>query len=979
MYMRGLLVVVIALLLCLAGTACWPQALQGLPDSLLKETLDVNQLPKGTYTPIKEWTAESAPHNSGHVADDPDTPSGKAWELKPGTDDPGTPVFGPYLELPPGNYVAFFRMKLLEAAEDEAVAQLDACVSFGQDVRGARELSGADLAGGKYVQVPIGFVDPGGKLECRVNWPGTATLHIDTISVFRLEGADVSQGGWRVAEAVPSGLPKDLPYYTEPKSFPDIFPKSATPAKELLVCDLRKARIDQRLMMYCLQGLVNRAQPRIYCLSGETDPFWLTQMTERGWITGSRTVQPEELLAQFKDAYKGIIITDPNLPASKNVATMLAGVKDGLVVSPRLAKSLSLPVLDDLRGKWKTSVEAYKWAFDNLWPKLNHHVTACSWPDHLALRDYLVQNKVFIFWLSGALDGARKYASPNDEVRLMEQLFAKMPVNTPVMSYPWAGKDNGIGEGPGVSLFAEFGHYLVGSIDCANLSVHSGLPVPPLKQKTVPPAPPLQNDKVYLSFILSDGDNLPVLTSGNFPQLWQDKLRGQFPIGWTLSPAASVLIPDVVDYYYRTATPNDYFVGAVSGVGYTYPDLYGKRYRDRQKVFDGFLDQTAQYMKRSDEKDLWVMNATRPEILSRFAEKIGFLDALFPDYGRTVSQPDDVTYPTARNVPVFRAVTGWVENATHEQRVASLAADVRRMAPPQRPAFVHFFILNWFSDLPLLQDVLKELGPQYVAVRPDYLAQLWREDMAKQQVVVRMASSAAGIEGQPMVLSGSARNVSPQKQLVDAKVVEGLEGATITPSQATIEPGQEAAFIVKGQPTADKIVLELTGGFGTRRREIAVHRIPLAEVLGTLPQGANLVPSVYLEAESLAHRSGVQVADPQASGGNVWMAKKGETEKGYIVFGPYSPLEAGNYLALFRVKRTDEGAGLLATVDTCVGGGVQQTGARDVQAEDLPQGEWRWVPVAFTHPGGAFETRVIWSGAASMAVDAIAVWKVEGR
>ena len=115
---------------------------------------------------------------------------------------------------------------------------------------------------------------------------------------------------------------------------------------------------------------------------------------------------------------------------------------------------------------------------------------ACAWPRHLALRDYLVENKVFTFWISGPHDPPHRYASPVAEKRLMEQLLAKMPVNIPVLSFPYGGeKEVGIGEGPGVSLFAEFGKYVVGTIDCANLSVHSGISVPQLRQKPAPPAP----------------------------------------------------------------------------------------------------------------------------------------------------------------------------------------------------------------------------------------------------------------------------------------------------------------------------------------------------------------------------------------------------------------------------------------------------------------------------------------------------------
>jgi len=971
-----LLLVALTLMLGPSGRCQGPR---GLPDALLREVLAADQLPRGDYTLVRAWEGETAPHNIGRPVDDPDAEGGRAGEAAPGVDGPDMLLFGPYLELQPGDYVAFFRLKLLDSPQGDAVGQLDACVSFGQETLGAWELTESDLAIGRYVEVPLGFHYDHGQLECRLNWAATAGLRADRVSLYRLAGASLAVGPWRAAAAVPTGLPRDLEYAAEPRPFPDIFPRSAPPARSLLVCDLRKERTDQRLLIYCLQGLVNRTEPRVYCISGDTDLKWLQHMRERGWVQGTQDVTPADLLDRFRDTFQGLIVADPALPASKNVATMLASVRNGLVASPRLAGQLGLPILEDLRGRWPTSVAAYRWAFDQLWPDLNHHVIACSWPEHLALRDYLVQQKVFIFWLSGPLDGARKYASPQAEVELMEELLAKMPPNIPVMSYPWAGVDVGIGEGPGVSLFAEFGKYLVGSIDCGNLSVHSGVPLTRLVQSPAPSAPTLQPDKVYLSFIVSDGDNLPVLTNGNFPQLWADPVRGQFPIGWTLSPSAALLIPDVVDYYYRTATPNDCFLGAVSGVGYTYPDLYGKRYRPaaRQRVFDEFLEQTATYMERSDLRSLWVMNATQPDVIARFAEKIPFLEALFPDYGRRLVPGQDPTYPTARNVPVFHAVGTWRMTATREERVEELVADVRRMTPTQRPAFLHVFALNWFTDLPLLQATLERLGPEYVAVRPDHLAQLWRTAMAQQRILARFPSVAPAVEGTDLVLRGTVRNLTEEPQAVQVTVAAGLDAAKVTPPQLELAPATEAAVELAGRPAGDVARLVLEGAFGTREATIKLRPIPRAEVLGDLPAGVRLIPATYLEAEGLAHRDGKAEADAQASEGNVWGAVRGETEPGYIVFGPYAPLEAGRYLALFRLKRTGEGTGPLATLDTCVAGGTPQTGVRDVQAEELPLDQFRWVPIVFEHPGGNFETRVTWTGAASLAVDSIAVWSLE--
>ncbi|MBC7287397.1 MAG: hypothetical protein H5T86_04995, partial [Armatimonadetes bacterium] len=565
-------------------------------------------------------------------------------------------------------------------------------------------------------------------------------------------------------------------------------------------------------------------------------------------------------------------------------------------------------------------------------------------------------------------------------VKLVEELLARAPANIPVMGYSWAGQDVGIGEGPGVTLFAEFAKYLVGSIDVSNLSVHSGVSVE-LRQQPAPSPPALQDDKIYFSFIISDGDNIPVLTNGNFPQLWADRTRGSFPIGWTLSPSASMLIPGVVDYYYRTATPNDFFLGAVSGIGYTYLDHYAKRFReaDRPAVLREFFEQTAQYMRRSDLQDLWIMGATRPELFAAYAEGIPFLRSLFPDYGRTVVSYADATFSTARRVPVFRATGVWRMTATREERIAEVVADVRRLSPPQRPGFMHLFVLNWFCDLPMLREILEQLGPDYVCVRPDHLAQLYLQDMERRQIAMRMPATVACIDGWPLELkvAGTLQNVSARAQEVKLRVTGGLADVSIVPNQARLTPAQEIKFTLTGRPAGEKLAVEAVGDFGVRAAQAALQRIPAADVLSGLPPKGRLVPVAYLEAEVLPHGSGSLEHDPGASGGQLWLARAGQDRPAHTVYGPYQPLPAGQYLALFRLKRVGEGAGVVALLDTCIGGGSPQTGQRELTAEELPEGQWRWAPIVFQHPGGQYETRVQWSGAADLAVDAIAVWLLE--
>jgi hypothetical protein len=966
----------------LPHTGAQGQAREGLPEEIVQEIGDLRAIPPGRYRLEREWEAEGpmAAHQAGRAVDDPQASGRRAWELRPRRDSAEqTALYGPYLTLTPGVYVALFRIKALEVEGEERLGQVDAVTDYAQTILSVREISGGDLPAGKYGLIPIAFRYSGGKLECRLTWSGYLPVHIDRILLYRVEDPPAVLPSVRASEAVPSGQPRGLAFRPESRPFPEIFPRSAPPAPRIVIFDTRRLLPDEQLLVYTLQGLVNRSRPELYCLTNPLDPQWLDWLKKRGQIRSTEPLTDiKSLLARYRNRFQGAVITDPKLPASINVATMLAGVRGAVVLSPRLSRELALPVREDLRGRWRTSVEAYRWAFDHLWSQMNHHVLACSYPDHLALRDYLVQHRIFIFWLSGPIDGVKPYANPTSEARLMEQLFAKMPVNIPVMSYPWAAKDVGIGEGPGVTLFAEFGKYLVGSINCSNLSLHSGVRMPRFIQKPAPPAPKLTKGKVYVSWIISDGDNLPVLTLNNFPQLWKEPVRGSLPLGWTISPSAANLIPGVVDYYYSTATPADDFLGAVSGVGYTYADSYAARFRnpDRQRIFDGFLDQTRVTMARMDLQSLWIMNATRPESLRRYAEKIPRLEALYPDYGKRVAGYEEATYPSANSVPVFHALTQFYEGRSRQEQIKGVVEQIHSQTPAQRPAFMHLFVLNWFADLRMLKEISDQLGPEYVVVRPDHQASLYRKYLATQKALVRAPAALVSVEGQSALFTATLQNVTSRPMMTRLRVSQGLKGARVRPERIRLAPGQAIPVTLQGIPTGTEITLLPEGIAGAGLTRIRLQTIAEREILSPAPLQERLEFVRQFPAVGLPHRSGIAQKDPQALTGAVWTAQAGRTETGFILFGPYTPMPAGRYLALFRLKRIGAGSGRLLTLDSCVGGGNPVTAQREVRAESLPDGEFRAIPLRFTHPGGALEMRVQWWGGVSVAVDSIMLWRI---
>ncbi len=104
---------------------------------------------------------------------------------------------------------------------------------------------------------------------------------------------------------------------------------------------------DEMALLAALQGIVNRDAPRLYVLgvtgpgAQDLDAFWWARMAELGWsVAKARPTQAkdlQELLGMFGHRTRGLVVWDPAVPATQNVAATLAGVLDLLPVAQRKA------------------------------------------------------------------------------------------------------------------------------------------------------------------------------------------------------------------------------------------------------------------------------------------------------------------------------------------------------------------------------------------------------------------------------------------------------------------------------------------------------------------------------------------------------------------------------------------------------------------------------------------------------------------
>lgn len=547
----------------------------------------------------------------------------------------------------------------------------------------------------------------------------------------------------------------DLPEPVYKKPFPGVFPRSKSPvASHLVVFDATRQSIEVRRAVAALQGLVNRRQPRLYVFNAVDSPgddlVWLRYMQETGY-TGTEEQSDDwpRLVGRFRNEINGAIVVDPDLPGSLHAAFMLAGLKQALPLSAAMATDLKLPVVMDLRGRWKRNVEAYRYVYDHYWNRMSHHLLSWEYPlaDYQGARDYMVEFNVFTFWVSSYSDQERG-ADPDAELAFLHEVLAHTPANIPVMGWPMYGDARGITEYEGVRLLSEYGKFVPGTEFCSNLSVHTALhPNDTLfRQKAhaaKSPALPLDPTKTYVALnILDSGDALWYWQRYQ-RKIWADSDRGALPIGWGMNPTLWDTMPLVMQWYFQHATPADTFFTSISGLGYMNTQVYASRFRaqDRERIWKRYVALTDTYRRKADMHGIalydggWSESTPPPGLLSRFTHGSPGLDYIFADLGRHDSvRPADASM-LQDGVPVFHTLTRyqvWSTSAevSQQKEAASnawLLQEIQSHTPPQHPGFMSVMAISWYYTPSWLKDLQSKLSPDYRVVSPTDLAHLFRE------------------------------------------------------------------------------------------------------------------------------------------------------------------------------------------------------------------------------------------------------------
>ncbi len=308
-------------------------------------------------------------------------------------------------------------------------------------------------------------------------------------------------------------------------------------------------------LMASLQGLVARSSSeQIYFNDCCGYSLWLDHLRDHYGVPSTPLSDPWTVLNRFKHLLNGYILYDRSNPDSVNAATSLCGPLNAIAVDRTLEPSVRANGITNRVADVSTRDESWTWA--NYAPQFSRRIVVEQEESkYFHLRDYAVMANAFTF-----SDGNSAFRT---------SVMRSMDPDAAVLGWGTGGENSFVGDSSRQGVFT------VPSDWALNLSTLSSVREDSLYQRTY--SNPVTEPNVhYVTFIATDGDNVQ-WDLGGFPAYYNHPARGDFDMGWALSPSLADLAPSVLRWYYASASNSpgrDFFIAGPSGNGYLYPSMY---------------------------------------------------------------------------------------------------------------------------------------------------------------------------------------------------------------------------------------------------------------------------------------------------------------------------------------------------------------------------------------------------------------------
>lgn len=496
-------------------------------------------------------------------------------------------------------------------------------------------------------------------------------------------------------------------------SITDTYIKNYKMPKYLYVISEDNMTNEEKTMIATLQGLIsNKSEKQIYILSPSEPDYeiWLKDLKTIYNVKYKTIKDPWKLIDIFNSYIDGYVLYSNVKSPSINNACTLASLKNSVAIEESIESIINKHGITNLIQDC-INTDKY-WAYNNLWNSgLNHSIVIELPSDKFtSLRDYAIMSKSLIF-----------YEDNLSDTSLRETIFNSMDDGGHILGW---GPD----EYTNVSIASKYGVDIIAADWSYNLSVLSSYPSTPKTQKSNTEF--IDEDGVhYVTFIMSDGDNQQWLLGSNYSvkNWFGSPYRGNFNLGWSISPSIYYLAPTVFDKYYKSASHSKYsdnFVVPASGNGYMYPSKfpfekladYIKRLNEYMAIVDQhyilILDDDAFY-----KKDLW----------DKYTNNSNINGLLYLNYYKNNSYEGKIVW--SNNKPVVSCrdlLLGGLEDETElinniNTRVNLGYTDIKN---PNSYTFVYVHV--WSNTMDNVNDVITKLNknPKVRIVTPDVFMRL---------------------------------------------------------------------------------------------------------------------------------------------------------------------------------------------------------------------------------------------------------------
>lgn len=510
--------------------------------------------------------------------------------------------------------------------------------------------------------------------------------------------------------------------YASPKTNPiesskdePFFIKNTIIPKHLYVISEDSMSKEESSMVASLQGIISKKTPyQIYIIpSNEPDyKVWLKDLNRHHKVTYTNLNNPWSLLKKFKCHVDGYVLYSSLNPPSINNACSLASLNNSIIIEKSLESKIKEFGVSNLIGD--CSGTNASWAFDNLWNSgLNHSTVIQQSPSkNTALRDYAIMSKSLVFY--------------EDDIKstvLREKIFNSMDKDSHCIGW---GPD----EHTNVEIASKCGVGVIAADWSYNLSVLSSFPSEPITQKKSPTCKDKVSDGChYVTFIMSDGDNQQWFLGNNFSssKWFGSKYRGNFDLGWSISPSLYYLAPTVFNQYYKAASckPNkDYFVVPPSGITYMYPSQFPS------SNIESFTKQLNGYMKNVDENYVVILDDNsfyKTDLWDKYTVHSNIDGLFYLNYSKHNDYNGEIIWSKEKPVVSCRDLL-WNGLEDENQLIDSINKRVNigytNLNDPNSYTFVYVHV--WSKTMESVQNVISKLNenPRVKVIAPDVFMNL---------------------------------------------------------------------------------------------------------------------------------------------------------------------------------------------------------------------------------------------------------------